>query len=382
LMIPLALRYFRKAKISAILLHSIPIIIGLLLFLLLRNGALGDSHEGTVMNDPLNQPFLEWNGQSWDVPDPSTKAATIIYTLGRYVGLMLVPYPLTHEYYPFHIQLQSFSNLTVIISTVILLVMFIYGIWSLKKRDKGGFGILFFLGTLSITANIFFPVGTFMAERFLFLPSIGFLLGLVTLIFQLWGSRKNEILILLFGGIVIIYSIITFVRNPAWKSNESLFRSDIHYSPNSAKLRNNLGTLLLDQALAEKDVLKQKVLLQEALPHLKKATELHPTYYDAYLAYGACAYYLGEFEQSVLAYRTSSRLFPQDLKSNMGLWFALQAEGKNQWTKGDTSLALISLEEAWSMQPDTLIAKELANYYQLTGNKEKEKTWRERQNNK
>ena len=54
-----------------------------------------------------------------------------------------------------------------------------YSIWSLwkQKRDPLVFGILFYLITLSVVSNLVFPIGTNMAERFLFMPSIGFCLG-------------------------------------------------------------------------------------------------------------------------------------------------------------------------------------------------------------
>ncbi len=39
-------------------------------------------------------PFMYANG--------SDKFATIIYTLGLYLKLLVVPHPLTHDYYPWH----------------------------------------------------------------------------------------------------------------------------------------------------------------------------------------------------------------------------------------------------------------------------------------
>ena len=102
------------------------------------------------------------------------------------------------------------------------------------------------------------------------------------------------------------------------------------------------------------DPAEQKKLLQEALPHLQKSIELHPTYYDGHLAYGACAYYLEMYDESVNAYRNTSVQYPNDQKALTGLRFALEAKGNEQLLKGDTANAILFLDEAWRIyQPDS-----------------------------
>ncbi len=377
-MAPLAIWCFRETKFIKTIVQIIPFIAGVLIFLVIRYLVLGDTSSGRVMHDPLNNPFLEWSGQSWVAGSLPAKAATIIYMLGHYVRLMVFPYPLTHDYFPFHYSLHSLTEPIVLISLILLLGMLVYGVWSLKWRSKAGFGILFFLITISITSNIFFPVGA-PAERFLFLPSVGFILSLVVWGFQVFGKVKKEITLPVLSLLILALSVLSFLRNPAWKSNETLFRTDIATSSNSAKLRNNLGTVILDKALQEKDPGAQKRLLEEALPHLSKAVELHPTYYDAYLAYGACAYYARQFGTSVQAYETASLLYPEDGKSKAGLNYALQALGRDLWAKGDSMPAITALTEAWNIQSDNAVATEISGYYKAMGQAEKAKEWQSKQ---
>lgn len=375
---PLALWFFRQIPVSKIILYILPMATGVLIFLLIRQAALGQEPEGMVMHDPLNNPFLVWSGQSWIECSPDVKAATIIYTLGQYMRLMVFPHPLIHGYYPFHFQLQSLTHPGVLLSLILLVGMTLYGVWSIKHRANAGFGILFFLITISLTSNIPVQIGSFMAERFLFLPGLGLLLAAVMAGFRWAGERHKKIVFLGFGLLAILFSIMTVMRNQDWKSNEILFRADVRHSPASAKFRNELGTLLLDKALITTDSLQRKILLEEALPHLGKAVELHPTYYDAYLAYGACAYYLSQYRTSVGAYRTSLQLFPGDNKSSTGLYYALQAYGHDQWLKGDALSALTALEEVWGIQPDTVTALQLATYHDQLGQMDEAVAWLEK----
>lgn len=373
--IPLVLWFFRKASLRWTGFYTIPLVLGAAVFLMLRESALGGLAAGTMMSDPLNNPFLQWDGQGWIPCSMLVKAATILYTFWKHVWLIIIPFPLTHDYYPFHIALQSFSSPGAIGGLTLFVAFLLIGIFSLLKKTIEGYGILFFLLTLVLTANVLFPVGTFMAERFLFLPSLGLILSIVLLGWRMAGADKSRLLFVAVGFVLVVFSVMTVMRNQAWRDNETLLRTDVRYSPNSAKLQNDLGTILLDKALKESDPSTRKSLLHEALPHLQKANELHPTYYDAMLAYGACAYYAEQYPLSVDAYRRASRLYPGDSKSSTGLVYALQAYGKDQWTKGDTTIAFKSLREAWTLQPDTAVARQLSKYYEAVGEMEISKGW-------
>ena len=378
--LPLGLWFFRNANIWQVVRNALPLAIGVGVFLMMRESALGGQAGGTIMHDPLNNPFMVWNGQQWEACAPVAKWATIIYTCGRCVALLVVPYPLTHDYYPFHILLQSFSQPWVWVSLIILLLAGGYALWSLNKRHACGFGIIVFLLTWMVTSNIFFPVGTFMAERFLFLPSLGFILTISILVTPIAIKRQWIFGVLLLIG--VLFSMLTIRRNPAWKDNETLMMTDIQRSTNSARLQNALGTHLLEKARSATDARQQQEGLHQALPHLRKAIELHPTYYDALLAYGACTFYVSQFDTSVASYRRASNIYPGDPSARVGLVYALRAYGEDQWTKKDTSGAVQSLEEAWTLQPDSLTAVRLSGYYLAMGQSDKSRQWRDQSHGK
>ena len=88
-----------------------------------------------------------------------------------------------------------------------------------------------------------------MAERFLFLPSFGLIAAFVLWVYPLVIPRNKTLGKIIFGWVLISFSILTIHRNQSWKSNESLMQTDIAVSYNSARLQNQYGTLLLDKAI-------------------------------------------------------------------------------------------------------------------------------------
>ncbi|MEI6409225.1 MAG: hypothetical protein WCR52_07575, partial [Bacteroidota bacterium] len=359
---PFALWIFRQTSMGKAFKFSGLWWLPVLVFIGIRGSVLGWQFAGQAMQDPMNNPFLQFNGHQWVACAPGMKIATIVYTLGRYLLLMLWPMPLTHDYYPFQIALQQPGNVAVLLSAFVLTFLLVFAVWNAQKRGVVGFGLLFFAAALGMTANIVFPVGTLMAERFLFLPSFGFCLALAAGALQIAGQQRSNLVLAVFAIISLGFAFLTIQRNSAWKSNETLFKTDITHAPNSAKLRNSLGTLLLTQALQATDVTQRRALLEQSAEHLKKAVALHPTYYDALLAYGACTFYLQQYENAVTAYRSAHRLYPQDDKSKIGLVYALEGDGVDKIHRGDASGAN-ALQEAWQLQPDTVSAGNLSRFY-------------------
>lgn len=372
---PLAILFFRESAAHKIFRYALPGLTASIIFLIIRYFAL-DAAEITLAADPLNNPFLEWNGQAWVPVSAITKYATALYTFGHYIRLMIFPYPLTHDYYPFHITVQNFSNPYVLLGLMMLIGLTVYGLLSIKRKGIAGFGILFFLLALSITLNIFFAVGTFMAERFLYMPSVGFILAAVVLIVHLIMDYKIKFMIPAVYVIAAFLAFLTINRNRAWKDIETLLRTDFETSHNSIKLRNDLGTVLLTKAL-QSDAAKRPPLLKEAYDHLKFAADTHKTYYDALLAYGAASFYLQKYDESVKAYGRAFELYPQDPMAKTGLLYALQGHGVDQGNKGDPKKAITIFSQAWQLQPDTTSAIELSKYYYVLNQPAKAIEWLE-----
>lgn len=338
LVIPISLWAFRGISLASSLRRCWPTGLALLLFLLLRGSVLGWQFGGQMMHDPLNNPFLKYDGQAWVPFSFAEKTATLLYCLGQYLRLLVWPWPLTHDYYPRQIGVMDFGKMAVWASVAMWTALLVFVGWGFRKIrvESEGYpiwtrsvwlGALLFLLALGLVSNVLFPVGTFMGERFLFTPSVGFVLALAA-VCGYFLQRKKAVTLAAFGAVLVLFSGTTLLRNPDWRDNETLYRADIRTSANSAKAQNDLGNTLLVRALQIPDAAARQALMQEADAHLDRAIALHPTFYDAYLAEGACSYYLGDFNDAISAYRMAYRIYPADEKSRVGLAWSLRDAGR------------------------------------------------------
>ena len=308
--VPLTYFIFTKANFTEIAKQTLPFLGGAILFLIIRGQVLGGNFGGEVSMELMNNPFLKIENGRWVELAFGEKMATIIFTLGKYVQLLIFPHPLTHDYYPRHVNLMDWGDWQVILSTLVYVGLGVIGVLGLLKKRLWSYGILYYLITLSVVSNIVFPIGTNMSERFLFMPSVGFCLGVVALIArggESFGKKLN--IVLLVGGVtLVLLSAKTIHRNLAWKSNFTLFTTDVEVSKNSAKLRNSVGGDLTAEAIKEKNEVKRTAMLQEAVGHLNEAIKIHPTYKNAYLLLGNAHNYLKQFDQAITYYDQALKL--------------------------------------------------------------------------
>ena len=81
---------------------------------------------------------------------------------------------------PFNqIPVTNFGNPVVLLSLAANLCLLVSAVWLVVKRNAIGYGILFYFISFSITSNLVISIGTTMGERFVFVPSLGFVIALV-----------------------------------------------------------------------------------------------------------------------------------------------------------------------------------------------------------
>jgi hypothetical protein len=261
-LIPLTLWFFTNTRIKKIIFSCLPLLAGLLIFLGLRHHAIGSTDVSNFKtNLVLNDPFLVLNKNcklepvvpgsklmKVSNPDSSTfvqmpaanRLATNLYTYARYGKLLVVPWPLTFDYYPRHIGIKNWGDPAVLLSLMIHLFLIVWSVWNIKKRNPVAYGILFYGISFSLVSNLFFPIGTNMAERFMFMPSLGICLAAAVLLYKMavrFGAKKIWLLILF---IAFIYSAVTIIRNPDWKDNYTLLSHDVKISKHSGKVTMDL----------------------------------------------------------------------------------------------------------------------------------------------
>ncbi|MBL7828674.1 MAG: glycosyltransferase family 39 protein [Saprospiraceae bacterium] len=367
--IPLALWFFRNPGENgkpSIFSLSMPVFGAFIAFFLLR-GAILHWRFGGAPLELMNNPFLKIEGTQWVPFAPAEKFATIFYTLWKYIQLLFVPHPLTHDYYPRQIGLITFSNPMALLSLALYGYLLWYAIRGTQTRNPLAFGIWLYLLPLGIVSNFIFPIGTNMGERFVFMPSAGFCLVIALLLSKLFQNNRS-LTFVLFGAAIALFSLKTFTRNPVWASNETLFLSDAETSAQSAKLQNACGGVLFDKATNEKDPQKQKELCQRALVHLDRAVNIYPNYKDAYISRGGANYVLKNFDAAIADYRMAVKFATDDPRLKTYLALALRDGGKYQGEqKNDIVKAQTYLSESWqynTKDPETARLLGVANGFQ------------------
>jgi len=353
--IPLSLYYFRDLSLKDAISKSAILLIPTIIFLMIRSAILGNDFGGTPM-ELMNNPYLKLVNGSYIPFDMGEKMATIIYTLGKYVQLLIFPHPLTHDYYPRYIDIMSFGDIRVILSLLLYIFLVVLAVMGLKSKSLIGYGAAYFLITLSVISNIVFPIGTNMSERFLFMPSLGFALILAYLLHTyLLEKIGKQAFMLVIGLIMSLYAFKTISRNFVWESDFKLFTTDVKTSTNSAKVLNAAGGALTTEAFKEKDESKKKEMLETALVYLDQAVKVHPTYKNAYLIMGNANYYLSQYEKAITAYGQALRIDPdfKDAFNNQAI--ALRDAGKYAGEKeNNLQKAETYLTQSYQMSPGDL----------------------------
>lgn len=326
--IPLALYFFRDMSFKVAVMKSAVLLIPTILFLMIRATILGNDFGGTPM-ELMNNPYLKLVNGNYIPFDPGERIATIMYTLGKYVQLLVFPHPLTHDYYPRYIDIKHFGDIGVIMSVLLYAIIAFFALKGLKTRHIIGFACAYFLITLSIVSNVVFPIGTNMSERFMFMPSLGFAL-LVGYFMQRFVFEKlgKQMFYIFLGTILSFYSLKTFTRNLVWESDYKLFTTDVKTSVNSAKVLNAAGGALTTEAVKEKNEVKKREMLIQAIDYLNQALLVHPTYKNAYLIMGNAHYYLKEYDKANQAYEKALNIDSNFKDAETNLAISLRDAGR------------------------------------------------------
>ena len=336
--VPLALYFYDKPKKwSDYLVALIPLVLASAVFLVARHLALGGFLNATDSQIALNNPFVN-----------STKGqeiATVIYTWGIYLILMIFPHPLTHDYYPNEIPITDFSNLLVLLMLLFVLAMVVFALWKLPKKNVLSFGILFFVITFSITSNLLFNVGTFMNERFVFTSLLGFNIILAYLIQKLARLPKSKsALISIFTIVLLAYGGKTFARNFAWKDDIKLFITDVQTSSESQKCNLSAGGSYL--TLYEKEHKAKYLTLAEK--HLLKAVKLGRHDTDTYSLLGKLYFIKKEYDQAEWYYRAILADNPGDKQAADNLKLTEMVAGSAEMEKINELIDAGRVDEALS----------------------------------
>ena len=235
-------------------------------------------------------------------PDLLQQKATGLAIFGMYVLKTVYPYTLSYDYSFPQIPLASFGSPAALFGLALLLALLVVGIWSLRKKATGLFvGIALLALPLVLASHILTPIGTTMADRFLFVPSLGLAL-LLALLLDFFALKKPSFVRptqVSIGILTVVFLVQAIQRNKDWESNATLFTSDVNHAPNSARVHYNFGTLLQNQLGAT----PSPEAVNQAFNEFTTALSLDEQYTDAYINRGTLLIASKEYTKAIENYR-------------------------------------------------------------------------------
>lgn len=321
--IPLALVMLREKSLSESLKSIIPHFLAAFIFILIRQSVVGFSKQLPV-EELMNQPFLDMSFFE--------KIGTVLYTFYVYLKLLFIPFSLTYDYYPYHIPKSAIYDFIPLIALAATLGK-IYIAFRLYNQNKLiSFSIFYFIITFSIVSNIFFSIGSFMNERFIYMPSLA-----VCLIFAWFISKylQNKILNKnITMGILLaaagIYSMITVTRNPVWKDNYTLMTNDVNTSYNSAFGNYAAGGQYNIQMQKAQNAEERNEYYQKATKHLYQALKIYPRYHNAYITLGNTHFFFNNNADSIIYYyKKAYEIYPANYDCSINLGRLMRDSKKN-----------------------------------------------------
>ncbi len=300
----------------------------------------------------------------------------------NYMGILFFPVDLHMEYGG---RLFGFFAPKAILGFIIILSLLICVFWAKNSKRLFSFAILWFFIAILPVSNLY-PLNAYMAEHWLYLPSIGFFMILGGSLTSFFEKDKFKFVALgLLICLLFIYASLTIRQNVYWKEELPFYQRTLAYSPWSAKVHNNLGNLyakLGDKYKAQKEYLKSIAFdpsavyayrnlgdfyclagnYLEGIKMYLKATQIDPRDADDYNNIGYTFITLGRNEEGIKYCQIALKLNPSSSRAYYNL-------GNAYYNLRESRKSITMLEESVKFDPRNLEAyNNLASGYAQLGN--------------
>lgn len=305
-----------QSSTYSLLLEKIPF------FLLAIGGCaatlLAQSGGGAISQTPLTERFAN---------------ATLAYA--RYVAKTFWPTDLAIVYpHPRH-----WSLVLALGATALLAVWTMLCVRNWRRNPFLAFGWFWFLGTLVPTIGLIQVGAQSMADRYTYIPSIGFFIALV------WGAaefcatkpRGNVIYLICAGSALIGCLLTASIQISFWRDSTGLFLHALEVTQDNYVAANTLGKAF-EKTGDPKDKVRARVLYREAV-------RLEPRYPHGQFNLAMSLLEFGETAEALQHLKAAADLEPRDpdIQFDLGIYFTQHAS----WTN-----AAICFSNSIAIRPD------------------------------
>lgn len=293
---------FRGARQTQAALAYVTLLAVACLYLMIRYMVLGNlttSHEAADRVFTMRGLLI---GFPWWL-----QFANALQYFARYLALLAFPLWLSSDYsfnqLPPHASVWHWD---IGVGALALVLLIVTAVYCLRRATPVFFGITFFFVAFLPVSNVVIPIMTILAERVLYLPSVGFVVAVAwvaaTLLGESYGRLGANLRPVAFGMrvavggwlavILAFYCVRTVLRNRDWHDEVALFSSAVRVSPNCANAHNCLG-----DALADAD------RFEEALAAYERSLEIIPDHGVFHFRKGNTLMKWGRVDEAIESYR-------------------------------------------------------------------------------
>ena len=179
----------------------------------------------------------------------SLRMTTAVANVTELARLLLVPNDLAADYGPDVIVPAAISSMRFWGGLAVAVGLVALGALSLRRGKWIALGVAWTVLAIAVVGNLVFPVGVWVAERTLYLPSV----GVSFLAIGAWhrlglGAPKRVQSTFLVGTAVLVLlgGARTWTRNAAWASTEAVFLTLAEEHPESYRAQWWMGQTLVD----------------------------------------------------------------------------------------------------------------------------------------
>lgn len=336
---------------------TLPVLLGLYLYLLVPKEKLAKNKKAIYLYFSLigliaiAYLFLRRTHFFYGTPDIAIPLGetNLLYRLGvmsavftNYLRLLFLPIGLCADY-SFSLP-PSMLSPGVILGACLLASIFIYALIFRKKQSLISFTIFWFFVTLFPVSNII-PMVNIIAERYLYIPSIGFCIFFAFIFLKLRNFPSKlcfrRAINLLFIFILGFYALGTIKRNQDWKDNLTIWSKTVRQSPDNFRVRNNLGKAY-----------GMTGRINEAIGEFERSLKINPQGFIAHANLGACYQKLGRFDEAKSEYRKALRIKPTEGRAIRKLWIVHVGLGNDYLKVGRLDEAMQEYLAAVALKPE------------------------------
>lgn len=265
---------------------------------------------------PMNFTFVENPLQVASLTDRILTAGAIQL---RYLGLLCLPIGLSSDYsYDEIPTVHSFIDPGALGFFGVLIAAIALG-WRLRfSMPAVTLAILGYAVLFSTTSNFLLPIGTMMAERLAYTPSILFCALVAIGVWEL-RTRVGVCAIAVAVGVTCsVFLVLSLERNKTWKDNPTFSREQVRTAPRSAKAHISMGLSLVESG-------DERGAIQE----YERSLEILPFYPRTHYLLGNALHRLKEDPERVIrSYQQVIVLDPTHIDARVNLALTLIELGR------------------------------------------------------